>query len=273
MPWSNFKFWSKPVTQKCARCGELLTPVKKGAVRDISVSPEKSSAALCNVCELATLAGITPVLTSAKDEGPDIEKFLEATLQKISLQTDVDRRLFSARCKTFVSSDVEISREARGYDITFYTRLLDNPVQTSKVIDYTVGWIRDNPLNIKPLVTKRNGPQSLSLEGIFVFLFIPASRPLPTDQDIDFMSGQVAGDCSPTSIGWLVCLQPYDTAADNKFFITDTLSGWLSEQVNSESIMVKPREVHTSAGRKLFCLVAYREDGSSAGSHRKGARL
>jgi hypothetical protein len=54
-----------------------------------------------------------------EDTGPKIDAFLSGTLKKISLESDVEVSLFTARCKTIVGADVEIQRKLRGYDITF----------------------------------------------------------------------------------------------------------------------------------------------------------
>jgi hypothetical protein len=226
---------------------------------DTPIVREDTGETLCGDCAIAMVASFAP----AEDTGPQVEQFLASTLGEIALKTDVDQRLFSARCKTFVSSDIEIKRTARGYDVTFCTLLLSNPSQTKKVIDYAVEWIRNNPLGIEPLTTKRRGPQALSSGNTFIFMFIPASRPLPTDEDMEFMARQIDLSFSPNRVGWLVCSQPSDAPAENKTFIGDTLEGWLSEQEHRDSIMVQPRQVRTAAGRQLYCLVA-RRSGETA---------
>lgn len=211
---------------------------------------------LCADCAIQALGGAMP-----EESSPAIEKFLEETIKAISIKSDVDPTLFMARCKTLVTSDVEIRRTARGYDITFYRLLMANQRQTEKVINYVVNWIRDNPLEIRALTSKCVGPQQLRGDGLFVFLFIPASRPFPDDADIIYMSNQIAPGLSPNKLGWRILLQPQDGGAENHAFIADAVRDWSLEQSAAKDIKLAPMPVATKSGRKLVCFVACRETG------------
>ncbi|HXH40413.1 MAG TPA: hypothetical protein VNN08_17415 [Thermoanaerobaculia bacterium] len=245
-------FWQKK--QKCDRCGTVLPRRRKG-----EATPEGEG--LCVQCAISVFGHAVHEAT-----GPAIETFLSKTLKTISLQTDVDQSLFSARCQTVIGSDVEIRRTPRGYNMTFYTQLLDNPAQTAAVIKYVVGWIKSNPLVIKPLIARRIGTQILLPGNIFLFLFIPASSPLPTDKDIDFITYQIVPYNLPEKLGWLVCAQPYDQPDDNISFIAETLESWLVKQTDRDSIKMVPKPVQTEAGRKLNCLMVYRDKTTAKSS-------
>ena len=80
------------------------------------------------------------------------------------------------------------STETAGYDITFYTGLLHDPRQTRAVVDYVVSFIKKNPLTLGPFTVRQVGPQALLSGSYFAFLFVPASLPLPSDRDLDFIA-------------------------------------------------------------------------------------
>jgi hypothetical protein len=171
-----------------------------------------------------------------EDTGPEIDAFLYGTVKTISIKADVEVSLFTARCKTLVGSDVEIQRKKRGYDITFYTGLLHDPRQTSAVVDHVVGFIRKNPLTLGPVTVKQVGPQALLPGSYFAFLFVPASQPLPSDRDLDFMARAfVLGERGRIS-GWRIFLEPYDDAPRNSSFMTEMLEEWFADQEDSASI-------------------------------------
>jgi hypothetical protein len=234
--------------EKCSRCGAALpTSGERGKT-------EAGGEALCASCALTILGDVLP-----EEAGPQIDAFVARALKTIALKADVDTSLLTARCKTLVGSDVEIERVARGYDMTFYSGLVNDPNQTAAVIDYVVGWIAANPLTVKPLVVKRIGAQRLLRGNLYIFLFIPASRPLPSDRDIEFMERQIVPQRVPDRLGWSICSQPYDDGERNASFIRETLDAWFAEQDDRAGIKMVPKPVETEAGRKLNCLLMYRD--------------
>jgi hypothetical protein len=171
-----------------------------------------------------------------EDTGPEIDAFLSGTLKRISLESDVEVTLFTARCKTIVGADVEIQRKPRGYDITFYTGLLHDPRQTRAVVDYVVGFIKKNPLTVGPPPVKQVGPQTLLPGSYFAFLFIPASLPLPSDRDLDFMARELVPGQRCRILGWRIFWGAYDDAPSNSAFMTEMLEEWFAEQEYFASI-------------------------------------
>jgi hypothetical protein len=171
-----------------------------------------------------------------EDTGPEIDAFLSGILKRISIASDLEVTLFTARCQTIVGADVEIQRKPRGYDITFYTGLLHDPRQTRAVVDYVVGFIKKNPLTVGPPPVKQVGPQTLLPGSYFAFLFIPASLPLPSDRDLDSIArGLVLADRS-SNWGWRIFSQPDDDSPSMWSFITHRLDEWFAEQEDSASI-------------------------------------
>jgi len=240
-------FWKK--RDRCSRCGKTLGSSRKITGRT-PITLEQTGERLCADCALREVGGLLP-----EESGPEVNSFLDETIKSICVKADLDETLITARCKVVLGSDVEIQRTARGYDITFYALLLHNPEQTKKVVDYVVGWIAQNPLSINPLSEKISGDTALTQSNAVVFLFIPASRPLPSDEDLDFMTTQILPDFPRDKVGWLVYSQPHDSGPENHKFIGDTLSRWQSRQSNPESIKLLPKKAHTQAGRELICLV------------------
>ncbi len=171
-----------------------------------------------------------------EDTGPDIDAFLSGTLKRISIDSDVEVTLFTARCQTIVGADIEIQRKPRGYDITFCTGLLHEPRQTRAVVDYVIGFIKKNPLTVGPPPVKQVGPQTLLPGGSFAFLFIPASLPLPSDRDLDSIARSFVRADYCSNWGWRIFSQPYDDAPSESSFITERLNEWFAEQEDSASI-------------------------------------
>ena len=251
-------FWKKK--QTCKRCGKTIAERTGATGVDATDAPfvfKNTGETLCADCAINALGEAMP-----EESSPATEAFIEKTIKEISVRADVDPALFTARCKTFVPSDVEIRKAARGYDVTFFRLLMANPQQTENVVDYVVNWIREHPLEVGELTTKRIGPQQLNEGGMFVFLFIPAGRPFPDDEDITHMSNQIAPGFPPTELGWRILSQPQDVGTENHAFIADTLKNWSQEQGNAEGIKLAPKPVETKTGRKLVCLVAYRQPRS-----------
>jgi len=205
------------------------------------------------------------------DTGPEIDAFLKRTLQSISLKCDVDPILFTARCQGIAGSDVEIRLAPRGYEVMFYTGLLTDPEQTQLTIDYVANWVKENPLKIEPLKVKRVGAQTLAPGNVFAFLFIPASRPLPSDADIEFMERQIAPVRLPGRFGWLICSQPYDETSANKPFVAETIQAWFAEQSDGDSILVAPTPVETKVLRAA--VRAATATNSVIGSHTVRGRV
>jgi hypothetical protein len=229
--------------------------MKRGKVTSgTPIKFENTGETLCADCAIKTVGDMMP-----DESDPATEQFLKETIKVISIKTDVDPILFTVHCKTFSNSDVEIRRNARGYELTLYRLLMFNPEQINKVIDYVVSWIKKHPLEINDLKTKCIGPQQLADDGLFIFLFIPAGRPFPDDADLSYMSHQIAPGVSSNKLGWRVLLQPEDTGPENHAFIGDTLRSWSGEQNDMQGIKLAQKPVQTKSGRKLNCLIAYRD--------------
>ncbi|HMV59450.1 MAG TPA: hypothetical protein PLT48_16295 [Nitrospira sp.] len=241
------KFWKKQDT--CPRCGKALASSGKITGRTPVIS-EQTKERLCTDCAIREIGDLLP-----EEQGPAVKNFLDDTIKSICVRADLDEALITARCKVVVASDVEIQRSARGYDITFYALLIQNPEQTRKVVDYVVRWIDKNPLSIKPLTEKILGNTTLTQNNAVVFLFIPGSRPLPSSEDLDFMTKQILPDLPRDDVGWLVYSQPHDSGPENNDFIADALTRWQSTQSSPENIRLLPKKANTRGGRELVCLV------------------